>query len=172
MTVFGEPYLQMFGRDKLLAAPVLSAEPLNEKLVSLQLTENLEDLRSSPEAFAKDVGIPNSFGSDCSSQRSSTSDRMHCDTGKRPRTDEKNTASLGSSSISRSPLARGRETSERSMGAEVQRRDCVRDDCGRILRGRSDRCLAFARSAQALLDKDGTSGPGTTSAVELLVHPT
>ena len=53
MTVFGAPYVKMFGREKLLTAPVHKAEALDEKTVAVQLTPRLEDLRSDPAAFAE-----------------------------------------------------------------------------------------------------------------------
>jgi len=42
LTVFGPPYVRLFGRDKLLAAPVYKAAALTDGIVILQLMGNLE----------------------------------------------------------------------------------------------------------------------------------
>ncbi len=53
LTVFGAPYVRMFGRDKLLRAPAHRVEAIGENSICLQLTPSLEDLRSDPSAFAE-----------------------------------------------------------------------------------------------------------------------
>jgi len=45
-TVFGPPYLEMFGRECLLSAPVFKAEALGTNAVCLQLSPELRDLIS------------------------------------------------------------------------------------------------------------------------------
>jgi hypothetical protein len=42
VTVFGAPYVEMFGKSKLLSAPVYKAEALSDDIVLLQLTPSLE----------------------------------------------------------------------------------------------------------------------------------
>jgi hypothetical protein len=44
LTIFGKPYLEMFGREKLLAAPQCSSRPIGEDHVALQLTNSLEEV--------------------------------------------------------------------------------------------------------------------------------
>lgn len=44
VTVFGRPYVKMFGDEKLLSAPVYIAERLQNGAVMLQLSSNLTDL--------------------------------------------------------------------------------------------------------------------------------
>jgi hypothetical protein len=46
ITVFGAPYVKMFGKEKLLSAPVHNAEALNNETVLLQLTPSLDDVRN------------------------------------------------------------------------------------------------------------------------------
>jgi len=53
MTVFGAPYVKMFGRDRLLSAPVHTAETLVEAAISLQFTPSLEDVRADASLFAE-----------------------------------------------------------------------------------------------------------------------
>lgn len=43
-TVFGQPYVKLFGKERLLNAPVAVAEEIAENMVYLQLTDNLADL--------------------------------------------------------------------------------------------------------------------------------
>jgi hypothetical protein len=50
-TVFGSPYLQMFGLDRLLSAPAYSTESLSNEVVLLQLTEKLSDVELHPDNF-------------------------------------------------------------------------------------------------------------------------
>jgi hypothetical protein len=51
LTTFGPPYLDMFGRDRLLSAPVFKAEALDAEHVSLQLTPKLRDLEVNPDGY-------------------------------------------------------------------------------------------------------------------------
>lgn len=41
MLILGEPYIRMFGRDKLMSTPCHSVRAIGEHTVALQLTENL-----------------------------------------------------------------------------------------------------------------------------------
>jgi len=45
LTVFGAPYVKMFGRERLLSTPVFKAEAQGEQVV-LQLTPSIEDVRN------------------------------------------------------------------------------------------------------------------------------
>jgi len=49
-TVFGAPYVKLFGKDRLLSAPVAIAEEIGEDMVYIQLTERLIDTVNSPSA--------------------------------------------------------------------------------------------------------------------------
>ncbi|NOU74269.1 hypothetical protein GC098_23215 [Paenibacillus sp. LMG 31458] len=40
INLFGKPYIELFGRDKLLSAPCYHVEELNKDVIALQLTEN------------------------------------------------------------------------------------------------------------------------------------
>ncbi len=53
LTVLGEPYLRLFGRARLLSAPVFRAEPVGDRAVSLQLTASLSDMVEDPDGFAQ-----------------------------------------------------------------------------------------------------------------------
>jgi hypothetical protein len=44
-TVFGKPYLDMFGREKILSAPAYLVEELAPNIVYMQLSQSLDDLR-------------------------------------------------------------------------------------------------------------------------------
>jgi hypothetical protein len=48
-TVYGKPYVEMFGRANLLSAPADRVVSLSEDIISLRLTENL---RSTPESWS------------------------------------------------------------------------------------------------------------------------
>jgi hypothetical protein len=50
-TVFGGPYVEMFGRDRLLSAPAFSTESLSNETVLLQTTEKLSDVEQHPNVF-------------------------------------------------------------------------------------------------------------------------
>lgn len=50
---FGEPYIHMFGREKLLATPCYKVEELSETCIMLQLTENV--FEEIPEEVRKSV---------------------------------------------------------------------------------------------------------------------
>jgi hypothetical protein len=50
-TVFGSPYVGMFGRDYLLSAPAFSTESLSNETVLLQTTEKLTDVERRPDVF-------------------------------------------------------------------------------------------------------------------------
>ncbi|SPF44947.1 hypothetical protein SBDP1_520002 [Syntrophobacter sp. SbD1] len=53
ITIFGTPYLKMFGKEKLLSAPAHKAEALNDDTIIVQLTPSLEDMRGDPSGFAE-----------------------------------------------------------------------------------------------------------------------
>ena len=53
MTLFGAPYLKVFGKDHLLAAPVHKAEVLSDSIISLQLAPSLEDVSTDAMGFAE-----------------------------------------------------------------------------------------------------------------------
>lgn len=73
-TVFGPPYVAMFGRDKLLSAPAFRAKALCEDRVLLQLTQDIGDVSHNPAEFAnlkqevKDFLGSDSFYPKCSRQ--------------------------------------------------------------------------------------------------------
>ncbi len=50
-TVFGAPYAEMFGRDRLLSAPAYVAESLSDEMVFLQMTDQLTDVERNPPVF-------------------------------------------------------------------------------------------------------------------------
>ncbi len=50
LTICGEPYIDMWGRENLLSAPVAKAEEVDD-LVVLQLTEEMSDLVKRPDYF-------------------------------------------------------------------------------------------------------------------------
>jgi hypothetical protein len=50
-TIFGAPYLDMLGRDRLLSAPVHIAQQISSKAVLLQLTKNLTDVEKHSTNF-------------------------------------------------------------------------------------------------------------------------
>jgi hypothetical protein len=50
-TVLGGPYVEMFGRDRLLSAPAFSAESLSNETVLLQTTEKLTDVEQHSDVF-------------------------------------------------------------------------------------------------------------------------
>lgn len=41
LVLFGEPYIDLFGRDKLLNTPCYKVEPIGDKVITLQLTDNV-----------------------------------------------------------------------------------------------------------------------------------
>lgn len=64
MAFFGEPYIELFGRDKLLNAPCYRTKAIGENLIALQMTESpfeavTNEVRSAvktyldPEAFVE-----------------------------------------------------------------------------------------------------------------------
>jgi hypothetical protein len=52
-TIFGDPYVKMFGKDKLLSAPAHQVEALSDSLISIQMTESLESVKANPTAFVE-----------------------------------------------------------------------------------------------------------------------
>lgn len=50
-TVFGAPYVKMFGLDRMLTVPVYSSRALSDGAVLLQTTENLSDVESHTREF-------------------------------------------------------------------------------------------------------------------------
>jgi hypothetical protein len=53
VTVFGAPYVELFGRERLINAPAFLAEEIADGIVQLQLTKDIEDLESRPEEVAR-----------------------------------------------------------------------------------------------------------------------
>jgi hypothetical protein len=53
ITIFGAPYVKMFGKGKLLSTPAHEVEALNANTIAIQLTPSLEDMRSDPSGFAE-----------------------------------------------------------------------------------------------------------------------
>lgn len=52
-TVFGPPYVALFGKDKLLSAPVAVAEQISDDMIYIQLTDRLADVASDPVDMAE-----------------------------------------------------------------------------------------------------------------------
>ena len=53
LTILGRPYVKMFGRDKLLCAPVYHVEAIDDELIIIQLTPSLDDMRNDVVIFAR-----------------------------------------------------------------------------------------------------------------------
>jgi hypothetical protein len=53
LTVFGRPFVEMFGKSRLLHAPAYGVEAVSDELVLLQLTPNVEDTRERDAVSAK-----------------------------------------------------------------------------------------------------------------------
>lgn len=51
-TVFGPPYVALFGKDRLLSAPVAVAEEIGEDMVYIQLTDGVADVANDPAGMA------------------------------------------------------------------------------------------------------------------------
>jgi hypothetical protein len=56
INLFGRPYIELFGREKLLSAPCYKVEELAEGIIALQLTDNLfepipEEMRASVKKY-------------------------------------------------------------------------------------------------------------------------
>ncbi len=49
VTVFGNPYVKLFGKERLLSTPTSVVNELDDGLVYIQLTNNLMDIRKTPE---------------------------------------------------------------------------------------------------------------------------
>jgi hypothetical protein len=63
-TVFGPPYIALFGKEKLLSAPVAVAEQISGDMIYIQLTDGLVDVASDPvgmtqrrKAFKDHLGV-------------------------------------------------------------------------------------------------------------------
>lgn len=50
-TVFGPPYVQMFGRETLLSAPAAIVEEIGPEMIYVQLTPKMEDIAADLSAF-------------------------------------------------------------------------------------------------------------------------
>jgi hypothetical protein len=46
-TIFGPPYVKLFGRDRLLSAPCFSAEEIGPSIIRLQLSKSIYEMRDS-----------------------------------------------------------------------------------------------------------------------------
>jgi hypothetical protein len=65
-TLFGPPYVRLFGRDRLLSAPAHLVEELAPELFYLQLSDDLADLQTSFEAVDQArQRVKEHLGSDC-----------------------------------------------------------------------------------------------------------
>ena len=53
ITVFGPPYVRLFGRDRLLSTPAFRVEELADGSVLIQATSSLHDLSANPAPFVK-----------------------------------------------------------------------------------------------------------------------
>jgi hypothetical protein len=51
LTLFGPPYVKLFGRERLLSAPAYKVEELAYGGITLQLTPSLSDLRTKTDEF-------------------------------------------------------------------------------------------------------------------------
>ncbi|MQR02776.1 hypothetical protein [Glaciimonas soli] len=67
-TIFGPPYIALFGKEKLLSAPVAVAEQISEDMIYIQLTDRLIDVTSEPpemaqrrKAFKEHLGVDTFF---------------------------------------------------------------------------------------------------------------
>jgi hypothetical protein len=45
VTIFGPPYVEMFGSERIVSAPISQTEVIDQKLILMQLTPRLEDVR-------------------------------------------------------------------------------------------------------------------------------
>jgi hypothetical protein len=52
-TVFGRPYIEMFGRERIFSIPAFEVREISEAAVRVQLTEDLEDSQKSWDNFAR-----------------------------------------------------------------------------------------------------------------------
>lgn len=51
MTIFGPPYIEMFGRDKLERSPAATVEMLGKEVIALQITPSIDEVISGPSDF-------------------------------------------------------------------------------------------------------------------------
>lgn len=49
LTIFGPPYVEFFGKERIISAPVTQSEVIDQKMVLMQLTPRLEDVRDAPK---------------------------------------------------------------------------------------------------------------------------
>lgn len=64
-TVFGPPYVEMFGRERLLSAPAYKVEALGPDRVLVQLSERLDDLEKRWDEVEKvRIAVKNHLGAD------------------------------------------------------------------------------------------------------------
>jgi hypothetical protein len=61
LTVLGPPYVGLFGKDKLLAAPVYRTAAPTDDIVILQLTRSLDEVRETPKHFAEVKEVVKTF---------------------------------------------------------------------------------------------------------------
>jgi len=52
-TIFGPPYIRLFGSQKLLSAPVADGHLIDDERIYLQITPTLSDIRLSYEGFER-----------------------------------------------------------------------------------------------------------------------
>jgi hypothetical protein len=46
ITILGKPYIDLFGRERILSAPAFAVQELTKDIIYLQLTENISDVKS------------------------------------------------------------------------------------------------------------------------------
>jgi hypothetical protein len=65
-TLFGAPYVRLFGRDKLLSAPAAVVEELGPEMIYLQLTQRITNVTDDLSAyFALRRRVKEHIGADC-----------------------------------------------------------------------------------------------------------
>jgi len=52
-TVFGQPYVKLFGRGRLLSCPAHSIRELSNGSIFIQLTPSIFDIENDPDGFNK-----------------------------------------------------------------------------------------------------------------------
>ncbi|WP_234775668.1 hypothetical protein [Paraburkholderia tropica] len=78
-TVFGIPYVKLFGKDRLLNAPVAIAEEIGDDMVYIQLTDKISDALTAPE-FVQDrrANLKAHLGVDAFYEHGRGYDRLQC----------------------------------------------------------------------------------------------
>ncbi|WP_321857769.1 hypothetical protein [Burkholderia cenocepacia] len=78
-TIFGPPYVRLFGKDRLLSAPVSVIKELADEVIYLQLTDSFDDVFSDPSGLRtlrddvkRHLGVDAFFNAERSYDRSTT----------------------------------------------------------------------------------------------------